>query len=392
MQSITWEVFNGVNITSFDEFQYFTGVTTIGEEAFCNQSELVSITLPNNVTTIGGYAFCNCYKLEGINIPNNVTTIGSGAFANCYKLSEVTLPNGVQSIEETLFFNSYGLECVTLPEGVLTIGDAAFLGCSNLKSVNIPSTVTSIGSSAFLRCSDLSSITIPDGVITIGSEAFAECSSLSSITIPESVQTMYYPFRGCTGLKSLFFYPKTSPFSSSSVNLDNTNNCPIFVPSSGINSYKSTFSNDSNRVIAMSGGVNLGLSVDWASCNYGAGLPNEYGTYYTWANAQGLDFGASRLPTKDEMSELLLMCSSIKTADGYILYRNNNSIFLPLPGGFVEGSYYSHLAGGCSIYLTSSKDSADNWYRLYINGDSAPIVDNTSSGGAWSIRLVQDKY
>lgn len=29
--------------------------------------------------------------------------------------------------------------------------------------------------------------------------------------------------------------------------------------------------------------VDLGLSVDWASCNLGASAPEQYGAYYSWA-------------------------------------------------------------------------------------------------------------
>ena len=37
----------------------------------------------------------------------------------------------------------------------------------------------------------------------------------------------------------------------------------------------------------MSGAVDLGLSVKWASCNLGASKPEEYGKYYAWADTKG---------------------------------------------------------------------------------------------------------
>ena len=54
-------VFKGKsNIKTFDEFQYFTGLTSIESSAFKDCSGLTSITLPNCVTTIESCAFENC--------------------------------------------------------------------------------------------------------------------------------------------------------------------------------------------------------------------------------------------------------------------------------------------------------------------------------------------
>ena len=47
-------------ITSFDELQYFTGLTDIGEWAFCYCSGLTFVTIPNSVTSIGNDTFRNC--------------------------------------------------------------------------------------------------------------------------------------------------------------------------------------------------------------------------------------------------------------------------------------------------------------------------------------------
>lgn len=66
-------------IISFDEFQYFTGVTSMGSD-FQNCSNLVSVTIPENVTSIGSYAFGNCYELQYVNIPEAVSTLDNKAF------------------------------------------------------------------------------------------------------------------------------------------------------------------------------------------------------------------------------------------------------------------------------------------------------------------------
>ena len=53
-------------ITSFDELQYFTGLTSLNDYEFYDCESLTSITLPENITYIGYYAFGYCYSLSSI--------------------------------------------------------------------------------------------------------------------------------------------------------------------------------------------------------------------------------------------------------------------------------------------------------------------------------------
>ena len=105
---------------------------------------------------------------------------------------------------------------VTIPDSVTSIAYAAFQNCTSLASIDIPSGVTSIGSNAFQSCTSLASINIPSGVTSIGKNAFQSCTSLTSITI-----------------KAI-----TPPTLGSNV-LDNTNDCPIYVPAQSVDAYKS---------------------------------------------------------------------------------------------------------------------------------------------------------
>jgi len=76
-------------ISSFDELQYFTGLTSIEDNAFRGCTGLTSIIIPENVTSIGGDAFSGCKNLSSITIPASVTSIGDFALSNCSSLTNV---------------------------------------------------------------------------------------------------------------------------------------------------------------------------------------------------------------------------------------------------------------------------------------------------------------
>ena len=172
-----------------------------GNGDFASCSSLTSIEIPNSVTRIGAYTFRSCTSLTSVTIGNGVTIIGRGAFSGCSGLTSATIPDGVTIIEVEIFGNCSSLTSVTIPNSVTSIGDMAFSGCSGLTSVTIPDGVTSIGSSIFGGCSGLTLVTIPDSVNSIGQSAFQGCSGLTSIDIPDSVTSIGFDtFYNCSGL------------------------------------------------------------------------------------------------------------------------------------------------------------------------------------------------
>jgi len=97
--SIPQSVFAGnTTITSFDEFQYFTGLTSLsyteeldeGEHdyfgTFYHCTSLASIVLPSSLETISVASFRECTALTSITIPSSVTRIQSMAFLGCTNL------------------------------------------------------------------------------------------------------------------------------------------------------------------------------------------------------------------------------------------------------------------------------------------------------------------
>ena len=154
------EVFKGnTEIESFNELQYFIGLTNIGNGAFDNCTGLTSVTIPTGVTSIGSHAFYCCRSLTSVTIPNSVTSIGSDVFSVCSSLSSIIVEGGNPKYDSRSNCNAIietstnsliaGCMSTVIPNGITSIGFAAFSGHSGLTSVTIPNSVTSIESFAF---------------------------------------------------------------------------------------------------------------------------------------------------------------------------------------------------------------------------------------------------
>ena len=252
------------NCTNVTSVNIPNSLTSIGNYAFAFCSGLTSISIPNSVKSIESYAFSNCGGLTSVDIPNSVTSIGEGVFSECRSLSSITIPNSVTSISGALFAECSSLTSIVIPNSVTSIGggafskchnlttitipnsvtsiDGAFCWCSSLKSVTIPNNVTSIGNTTFIGCQSLTSITIPNNVKDIGCEAFRDCANLNSIVIPDGVLHIgSAAFSGCTRLASV-----TIPNSVTSIGNNAFSGCQnltsITIPNSLTNISTETFS------------------------------------------------------------------------------------------------------------------------------------------------------
>ena len=176
-------------------------MTSIEEMAFSSCYNLTEIKVdPNNliydsrnncnaiIETISNKLISGCGTTV---IPEGITSIGEDAFRECSNLMSITIPQSVSEICSQAFLKCENLETVFIL-GKATIGINAFKDCNNLTSITLPDNVTNIGNYAFKNCSSLTSITIPNGVTSIGYEVFYDCGSLTSITskavIPPSIK------------------------------------------------------------------------------------------------------------------------------------------------------------------------------------------------------------
>ncbi len=179
-------------------------VTAIGYGAFCGCSNLKSLQIPNSVTKIESGTFYGCSNLERFVISNSVTSIGNQVFELCTNLSSIIIGNNVKSIGWNAFMWCEKLESVFIPDSVESIGDYAFRNCTNLISIVIPDSVINLGGGVFYNCNNLSSVTIGAGVLDIGDYAFYHCNSLAFITIGDNVKSIGdYAFYDCTSLSTI---------------------------------------------------------------------------------------------------------------------------------------------------------------------------------------------
>ena len=154
--------FSEKGIYAFNELQYFTGLTSIPNDAFLNCNELLSIKLPDNIISINVAAFRGCASLKKIHIPANVESIKLQAFYGCISLISIDIPASVKTIQAGAFSNCRKLASVTFEKG------------SQLKTIGeiIPSNITK---GAFTNCTSLTFIEIPASVETIEAAAFKGC-------------------------------------------------------------------------------------------------------------------------------------------------------------------------------------------------------------------------
>ena len=139
--------FSEKGIYAFNELQYFTGLTSIPNDAFLNCNELLSIKLPDNIISINVAAFRGCASLKKIHIPANVESIKLQAFYGCISLISIDIPASVKTIQAGAFSNCRKLASVTFEKG------------SQLKTIGeiIPSNITK---GAFTNCTSLTFIEI----------------------------------------------------------------------------------------------------------------------------------------------------------------------------------------------------------------------------------------
>ena len=170
-----------------DMYNYHEEASGINHPWLKCRSQIKTITIGEGVTSIGNTAFRDCTELTSISLNNDLKHIGVEAFRYCGKLTAIDFPESLTSIANSSFFECRGLLSVTIPEGVTSIDFSTFSGCSSLKSLILPSGITSIGGNAFKACHNLTEIvcraTTPP---SISSNTFNSVSREAFVYVPHA--------------------------------------------------------------------------------------------------------------------------------------------------------------------------------------------------------------
>ena len=120
------------------------------------------------------------------------------------------------------------------------VNGGSFTDCQTLSSVTIGSNVFRIALYSFDGCSGLTTCTIlGNSLKEIQTDAFEGCTSLTSIDIPSSIKEINSSaFYNCTSLNSITVRATIPPKNVNKWTFANTNNCPIYVPSGTVSTYK----------------------------------------------------------------------------------------------------------------------------------------------------------
>lgn len=155
-------------------------LSEIGESAFSDNGELLSVSFPEGVSfEIGEYAFSGCTALREVSLPEGCTAVLRGAFHSCTALRRVSFSEGT-------FLGAY-----------------AFANCRSLDKI---SSLSCASEGMLSHCASLRTISFSEDLDSIDEDALEHCEALSELEIPKNVTRIEaLALRGCKNLRKIIF-------------------------------------------------------------------------------------------------------------------------------------------------------------------------------------------
>ena len=177
--------------SAIQTFSGSSALEAIGDAAFKNCKQLVSVSGLSSLKTLGANAFYYCVLLKDISPLNELTSLGESAFEGCLNLTSISL-YAAPEIKKNTFYGCKALENVMI--GIASVfGDDAFYYCKAIKSYSAGSENTVFSSQGgVLYNKDKTelvkfppakeSYTLLSSVTSIRSKAFEYCKAGCAIT------------------------------------------------------------------------------------------------------------------------------------------------------------------------------------------------------------------
>jgi hypothetical protein len=277
------------NINSFDEFQYFTGLTKVPDYCFASCSNIQKIKLPSSITEIGKQSFYYCQKLQWIEIPETVNIFGAQSFYYCRAFTEFKFPDKVKTLGDNMLGQTENITDIYMPSVIedrinswsgggsnTRIHIKSFASWVSFRFNTNGSTPMNSNSIMYLNGEPVTHFIVPEGVTSLGRCALYNLNGVTDITIPDSVTTIGHQtigdpdlqrIHGGRGLKTI----DNNSLDNVSENLQIDMDCSMVAIYSSIGNYRyaikynntnvsgrsskpSTFLKGSTRLYAYDGG------------------------------------------------------------------------------------------------------------------------------------------
>ena len=171
------------NNSSLTSVVFPATVTSIGNDAFKN-TKIKSLTFNEGLTSIGSYAFADIAPSTGTRLsavfPNSLTSLGDQAFAQS-RLGHFVFGTGLTNIPSHSFYNNFGFGAlsVTLTGSVTSLSTAAFVGLRQ-EYLYLPDSITAISERVF-EGSALKIVRLPENLSSLHSTAFRSSGSIQKV-------------------------------------------------------------------------------------------------------------------------------------------------------------------------------------------------------------------
>ena len=195
---------DGIGATNLRLFKFEGScqLQEIGASVFANKTKLERFDVPATVTTIGESAFFNCTNLKTLTFAtgSQLQTLGNGCFAQC-GFEELSLPDNITSIGHEAFRECKGLKAVHISKSVASIDPSAFKWSPNIMEYTVDADNPNFSATHGMLCdkkkttlvlfpsglANQEATVLPPSITTIGEKAFYDCPNLTNVVIPQKV-------------------------------------------------------------------------------------------------------------------------------------------------------------------------------------------------------------